>query len=467
MNNASRNRNHPDHKYEQQILKTDLCHTAVSSMQELVLQYAHVFDLTFLPPPQPPQAMPITQAMAVLYKKTKQLFESNQITFDNHWHWIVPWRQAISFESLTEMANDDAMRVIRSFHPKSHSALTAIFNHGLESYMRWYPWSWFSDLVFLGAGGFSAVYGAHVELPYDVPTPFRKRTVALKVVDEKILNEIAVQSKAFVALLFHGMTVCESTGDLMMILTLAEESNLNGQILKTSETSFTKIVDMVTRLALNLASLHDEIGMCHRNIHPENILCADDDYFLVDFRFSTASHEATQVTRTNGVHYGRLPYIAPEVAQGEYTEKSDVYSLGIIMWQLISGVLFPSPEVLLASPELYSIEWVPGVCQWYQQVTMACLEPQPENRPTAEEIGLILRKAGNVSSSSPTDWKAYVTKRQEQLVSQQNNTTGTTCSRLYTLEECALSRSLFSHVSFTNRPFDADSIAFQVVEEGQ
>lgn len=91
----------------------------------------------------------------------------------------------------------------------------------------------------------------------------------------------------------------------MMILTLAEDSNLNRQIEKTTETSFAKIVDIVTRLAFNLASLHDEIGMCHRNIHPENILCVDDDYFLVDFRFSTASNEATLVTRLNGVHYGR------------------------------------------------------------------------------------------------------------------------------------------------------------------
>lgn len=61
--------------------------------------------------------------------------------------------------------------------------------------MRWYPWEWFSDLVFLGAGGFSAVYAANVLLPYDVPNEKgefgkQRRVVALKVVDEKILNEV-------------------------------------------------------------------------------------------------------------------------------------------------------------------------------------------------------------------------------------------------------------------------------------
>jgi tRNA A-37 threonylcarbamoyl transferase component Bud32 len=105
------------------------------------------------------------------------------------------------------------------------------------------------------------------------------------------------------------MTVCESTGDLMMILTLAEDGNLDRQIAKASQTSFAKIADIVTRLALNLASLHDDIGMCHRNIHSENILCVDEDYFLVDFRFSTATNEATEVTRSSQVHYGNIHYI--------------------------------------------------------------------------------------------------------------------------------------------------------------
>lgn len=62
--------------------------------------------------------------------------------------------------------------------------------------MRWYPWRWFSDLVFLGAGGFSAVYGADVTLPYDAPEKGKRfgtqrRAVALKIVDDKILNEVS------------------------------------------------------------------------------------------------------------------------------------------------------------------------------------------------------------------------------------------------------------------------------------
>jgi tRNA A-37 threonylcarbamoyl transferase component Bud32 len=127
------------------------------------------------------------------------------------------------------------------------------------------------------------------------------------------------------------MTVCESTGDLMMILTLAEEGNLNRQIARAEETNFAKIADIVTRLAFNLESLHDDIGMCHRNIHSENILCVDEDYYLVDYRFSTAADEATKVTKSSQVHYGmkKRKRIGEKCLQCcNYYRKSALYCTG-------------------------------------------------------------------------------------------------------------------------------------------
>lgn len=88
------------------------------------------------------------------------------------------------------------------------------------------------------------------------------------------------------------------------------------------------------------------------------------------------------------------------------------------MWQLISGVVFPSPEVFLDAEDVYRIEWVPGVPRWYQELTMACLEPCPEHRPLAEEVGLIARKFAVSPQSEQMrvhqkDWIAYATRRRE------------------------------------------------------
>jgi serine/threonine protein kinase len=272
------------------------------------------------------------------------------------------------------------------------------------------------------------------------------------------------------------MTVCESTGDLIMILTLAEEGNLNRQIELTAQTNMAQVADIVTRLALNLASLHDDIRMCHRNIHPENILSVDEDYFLVDYRFSTSIQESSKVTQSSMVHYGRVPYIAPEVREkGIYSEKSDVYSLGVIMWQLISGVIFPpSPDVLLGASHIYRIEWVPGVSRWYQELAMACLEPNPEHRPSAEEIGLIARKIAVSCQHQEPDqsWISYVVNRQAKTKSHidkwldHQDLKGTaTASRVYTLDELPNTDALLNHVPFHCRPFDPDNISYQIESE--
>jgi hypothetical protein len=139
------------------------------------------------------------------------------------------------------------------------------------------------------------------------------------------------------------------------------------------------------------------------------------------------------------------------------------------MWQLISGVIFPTPEIIATAPDLYRIEWVPGVSRWYQEVAMACLEPLPENRPTAEEIGLIMRKIATATSKTALadeGWRAYVNSRRQKCdLHMQHfvNDGPSTASRVYTLSEFSkTTESLLKNVPFHYRRFDADSIAFSI-----
>lgn len=87
MNNASRNRNHPDHQLEQQILKTDLCHSVINDIQELVVDYAADFDLDFLPTSSDNRRpnVQLLEAISELYNRTRLLFKKSNIDFDNHW----------------------------------------------------------------------------------------------------------------------------------------------------------------------------------------------------------------------------------------------------------------------------------------------------------------------------------------------------------------------------------------------
>lgn len=78
-------------------------------------------------------------------------------------------------------------QIVATSHPRARRAVNQIYLEGLDQYMQWFPWSWFSNMQFIGAGGFSAVYAAQMNPPYDVE-PVK---VSLKVVDDKILNEVS------------------------------------------------------------------------------------------------------------------------------------------------------------------------------------------------------------------------------------------------------------------------------------
>ncbi|GAA5800700.1 hypothetical protein HPULCUR_006136 [Helicostylum pulchrum] len=370
-------------------------------------------------------------------------------------NWIMVWRQQLSFESLSDHYGQD--QVVASIHPRARKAVTQIYCVHLDKYMQWFPWSWFSNMQFIGAGGFSAVYSVHMTPAYD-PQPLR---MALKI--------ISVQSKAFLPLLFQGLTVCESTSDLMMVMKFSNDGNLEDhmQQMPLGDLDLKTITGTILRLAANLSDLH-KVGMCHRNVHPRNIVCTDSDYFLVDYRFATPTKESSSVTALTKAVYGRLPYVAPEVRQGIYTEKSDIYSLGIIIWQLVSKVIFPSPDVLLdgdrcaaAEDHVYRIETVPGLPSWYKKLYIACLEPKAENRPDAIEIVQALQTIHHdLNYSVPLDRQVteYIVARRAEAAdhlrtyAKVKGIVSASTTRLYTLSNLPSTQSFitlpFSHATF-------------------
>jgi hypothetical protein len=97
------------------------------------------------------------------------------------------WRQQLSFKSLAETCGQEQLIASISHH-RARKAIHQIFMEGLDQYMQWFPWSWFSNMQFIGAGGFSAVYSVTMAPAYDVQ-PVR---MSLKIVDDKILNEVSI-----------------------------------------------------------------------------------------------------------------------------------------------------------------------------------------------------------------------------------------------------------------------------------
>lgn len=84
-----------------------------------------------------------------------------------------------------------------------------------------------------------------------------------------------------------------------------------------------------------MAYFHD-IGVVHRDLKPENVLIdkeLNNTLKIIDFGTSIMRKEHEQLTNTHGTSY----YIAPEVLKKKYNEKCDVWSIGVILFILLSG----------------------------------------------------------------------------------------------------------------------------------
>ena len=156
-------------------------------------------------------------------------------------------------------------------------------------------------------------------------------------------------------------------------------------------------------IAAGLAHAHER-GVVHRDIKPPNILLDKSGQpKLTDFGIARAL-DATQATRT-GTYMGTARYSSPEQLQGkEITPKSDIYSLGATLYEAATdSPLFSGTPIEVASQHVSKPPTPPGelapVDQGLEDLILACLAKDPEDRPTAPQIR---SRLAIVSHTGPT-----------------------------------------------------------------
>jgi serine/threonine-protein kinase len=240
----------------------------------------------------------------------------------------------------------------------------------------------------IGEGGMANVYLAHDTI--------LDRNVAVKILrgdladDEKFVRKFQREAISASSLAHPNIVemydVGEDDGKYFIVMEYIDGKTLKSLIKKRGSLIIPEVVDIMLQLTSAIACAHESY-IIHRDIKPQNVMILDDGIVkITDFGIAIASN-ATELTQTNSI-MGSVHYLPPEQANGSgATIKSDIYSLGILMYELLTGKVPFKGETAVEIALKQMKEKIPSVCklnpdipQSIENIIIKATAKNPKNR---------------------------------------------------------------------------------------
>ena len=238
----------------------------------------------------------------------------------------------------------------------------------------------------IGSGGMSVVYKAKCHT--------LDRLVAIKVLkeefasDENFVSKFKMEAQA-AARLSHPNIVnvydVVDEGNLhYIVMELIEGITLKSYIEKKGFLENKEAIGIAIQVAQGIAAAHEQ-HIIHRDIKPQNIIISrDGNVKVADFGIARAVSSQTM----NATAVGSVHYISPEQARGGYCdERSDIYSFGITMYEMVTGrVPFEGDNTVavalahLETPITPPSQLNPVVSSGLEQIILKCTQKKPDRR---------------------------------------------------------------------------------------
>ena len=249
----------------------------------------------------------------------------------------------------------------------------------------------------IGEGGMAYVYKARDN--------FLNRYVAIKVLkdefskDEVFVKRFRTEAQSAASLIHPNIVsvfdVGEDKGISYIVMELLESKTLKDYIQAKGPLSSELTLKIAVQIASALEAAH-KAHIVHRDIKPQNIMLNQNLVAKVtDFGIAKVANTSTATITSFGKTMGSVHYFSPEHARGGYTDaKSDLYSLGVVMYEMVTGKL-PFDADSPVSVALKHIQEIPiepkkinpNVSQALNQIIMKAMEKSTVNRyQTATEM---------------------------------------------------------------------------------
>jgi serine/threonine-protein kinase len=254
----------------------------------------------------------------------------------------------------------------------------------------------------IGAGGMSVIWRARDEV--------LDRVVAIKVLaaslaaDAKFREMVREEARAAAQLVHPHVTSVHDYGETVApdgsVTAFVVMELLAGEELEARLTAgplpWPEAVEICAQVAEALAAAH-RLGIVHRDITPANIMMTSVGAKVLDFGIAT--HVGAPDEDEDGETFGTPAYVAPERLDGTPAQPAtDIYSLGVLLYETLTGrVPFPATtwedltDALADEAQPPPLDGVPNLPLVVSDICMRCLARDPYARPTAHQVGMVLR----------------------------------------------------------------------------
>ena len=237
----------------------------------------------------------------------------------------------------------------------------------------------------LGTGGFAEVYlGEHIHLGTEAAIKLLHTQLATEAEVEKFRQEARTIGKLTHPNIVRVLDFDVQDGTPYLVMDYAPNGSLRQRIPTGQPLAPADILPYLTQVASALQYAHDQ-KLVHRDIKPENMLLGRrNEVLLSDFGIATVAQSTTS-QKTEGVA-GTAAYMAPEQIQGKPRPASDLYSLGVIVYEWLAGErTFQGTFTEVASQHLFALppplrDKLPGLSPLIEQVVLTALAKDPKER---------------------------------------------------------------------------------------